>query len=263
MLRSRRPRAIAQRVDAEALARAAEQRGWIAEAERHQRLIARLDTLIDEAQAGWPTPAPSTASNELVERDRVKIVVAARVPVRPRRCSRAGGGTQPALLTRVGPSAGKMVDVGVVADVEAPTFQRARYFSNTPPNGPNTPGPNCSGPVLSAATSHVTRSRRGCEVVLVALPSTASIRVEGGWDARDTTYFGHCFLPGAGVPRRRTAHECGDAGTTVGTSVDTSVAGGRCAFIVRSVGSLRRRRRFHADSVRHHICGWMSVQAGQ
>jgi integrase len=46
------PILAAQRVDAEALARDAEQRGWIAEAERHQRLIARLDTLISEAQAG-------------------------------------------------------------------------------------------------------------------------------------------------------------------------------------------------------------------
>jgi integrase len=46
------PILAAQRVDAEALARDAEQRGWIAEAERHQRLIARLDTLINEAQAG-------------------------------------------------------------------------------------------------------------------------------------------------------------------------------------------------------------------
>ena len=42
----------AQRVDTEALARDAEQRGWIAEAERHQRLIARLDTLMGKAQAG-------------------------------------------------------------------------------------------------------------------------------------------------------------------------------------------------------------------
>jgi integrase len=41
-----------QRVDAQALAHDAEQRGWIAEAERHQRLIARLDTLIDQAATG-------------------------------------------------------------------------------------------------------------------------------------------------------------------------------------------------------------------
>lgn len=43
------PILAAQRVDAEALVRDAEQRGWITEAERHQRLIARLDTLISEA----------------------------------------------------------------------------------------------------------------------------------------------------------------------------------------------------------------------
>jgi integrase len=46
------PILAAQRVDAEALARDAEQRGWITEAERHRRLIARLDTLINKAQAG-------------------------------------------------------------------------------------------------------------------------------------------------------------------------------------------------------------------
>lgn len=46
------PILAAQRVDAEALARDAEQRGWITEAERHQRLIARLDSLISKAQAG-------------------------------------------------------------------------------------------------------------------------------------------------------------------------------------------------------------------
>jgi hypothetical protein len=44
------PILAAQRVDAEALARDAEQRGWISEAERHQQLIARLDTLINEAR---------------------------------------------------------------------------------------------------------------------------------------------------------------------------------------------------------------------
>lgn len=42
----------AQRVDARALAQDAEQRGWIAEATRHHKLIARLDTLIEQAQAG-------------------------------------------------------------------------------------------------------------------------------------------------------------------------------------------------------------------
>jgi integrase len=46
------PVLAAQRVDAEALARDAEQRGWITEAERHQRLIARLDTLISNTQTG-------------------------------------------------------------------------------------------------------------------------------------------------------------------------------------------------------------------
>jgi integrase len=43
------PILAAQRVDAEALARDAEQRGWISEADRHQQLIARLDTLINQA----------------------------------------------------------------------------------------------------------------------------------------------------------------------------------------------------------------------
>jgi integrase len=46
------PILAAQRVDAEALASDAEQRGWITEAERHRRLIARLDTLISKAQTG-------------------------------------------------------------------------------------------------------------------------------------------------------------------------------------------------------------------
>lgn len=46
------PILAAQRVDAEALARDAEQRGWITEAERHHQLLARLDTLISKAQAG-------------------------------------------------------------------------------------------------------------------------------------------------------------------------------------------------------------------
>ncbi len=46
------PILAAQRVDAEALARDAELRGWITEAERHQQLIARLDTLISKAGAG-------------------------------------------------------------------------------------------------------------------------------------------------------------------------------------------------------------------
>jgi hypothetical protein len=42
----------AQRVDAEALAEDAEARGWITEADRHRRLIARLDALLGEAAAG-------------------------------------------------------------------------------------------------------------------------------------------------------------------------------------------------------------------
>jgi len=46
------PILAAQRIDAEALAHDAENRGWISEAERHQQLIARLDTLINEAANG-------------------------------------------------------------------------------------------------------------------------------------------------------------------------------------------------------------------
>jgi integrase len=46
------PILAAQRVDAEALAQDAENRGWITEAERHRKLITRLDTLISEAHAG-------------------------------------------------------------------------------------------------------------------------------------------------------------------------------------------------------------------
>ncbi len=42
----------AQRVDAEALAADAEHRGWVAEADRHRRLIERLDLHITRAQAG-------------------------------------------------------------------------------------------------------------------------------------------------------------------------------------------------------------------
>jgi hypothetical protein len=41
----------AQLKDAELLANDAEQRGWGEEAERHRRLIARLEKLIDQAQA--------------------------------------------------------------------------------------------------------------------------------------------------------------------------------------------------------------------
>ncbi|MFU8855240.1 tyrosine-type recombinase/integrase, partial [Micromonospora sp. SL1-18] len=48
------PILAAQRVDAEALAQDAEERGWIDEAQRHHKLIARLDALIaaTEATAG-------------------------------------------------------------------------------------------------------------------------------------------------------------------------------------------------------------------
>ncbi len=46
------PILAAQRVDAEALAADAEARGWIDEADRHRRLIGRLDALIAEQNAG-------------------------------------------------------------------------------------------------------------------------------------------------------------------------------------------------------------------
>ena len=46
------PVLAAQKTDAEQLARDAEERGWISEADRHRKLIARLDTLITQAQAG-------------------------------------------------------------------------------------------------------------------------------------------------------------------------------------------------------------------
>lgn len=41
----------AQHIDTQALAADAEQRGWIAEADRHRQLLARLDTLLTQAQA--------------------------------------------------------------------------------------------------------------------------------------------------------------------------------------------------------------------
>jgi Phage integrase family len=44
------PVLAAQRLDADTLARDAEARGWIEEADRHRRLLARLDTLIAQAQ---------------------------------------------------------------------------------------------------------------------------------------------------------------------------------------------------------------------
>jgi hypothetical protein len=40
----------AQRIDAQDLAADAEQRGWIDEADRHRKLIARLDTLIAQSE---------------------------------------------------------------------------------------------------------------------------------------------------------------------------------------------------------------------
>jgi hypothetical protein len=46
------PVLAAQRIDAEALAADAEKRGWITEADRHRKLLARLDALIAQAQAG-------------------------------------------------------------------------------------------------------------------------------------------------------------------------------------------------------------------
>jgi hypothetical protein len=46
------PVLAAQRVDAAALAADAEARGWITETDRHRRLLARLDALIAETQAG-------------------------------------------------------------------------------------------------------------------------------------------------------------------------------------------------------------------
>src|SRR6266545_3497877 len=45
------PILAAQRVDAEALARDAEERGWVDEAERHHKLLARLDALIADTEA--------------------------------------------------------------------------------------------------------------------------------------------------------------------------------------------------------------------
>jgi integrase len=46
------PVLAAQRTDAEALARDAEERGWISEATRHRKLLTRLDTLISGTQTG-------------------------------------------------------------------------------------------------------------------------------------------------------------------------------------------------------------------
>ncbi|WP_370501082.1 hypothetical protein NWT09_12330 [Mycolicibacterium sp. jd] len=46
------PVLAAQRADTETLARDAEARGWTEEAERHRRLIARLDAHISQTQTG-------------------------------------------------------------------------------------------------------------------------------------------------------------------------------------------------------------------
>jgi hypothetical protein len=46
------PVLAAQRADTETLARDAEARGWISEADRHRRLIERLDEHIRQAEAG-------------------------------------------------------------------------------------------------------------------------------------------------------------------------------------------------------------------
>jgi integrase len=46
------PVLAAQRIDAQALAADAEKRGWITEADRHRKLLARLDAIIAQAQAG-------------------------------------------------------------------------------------------------------------------------------------------------------------------------------------------------------------------
>jgi hypothetical protein len=46
------PVLAAQKADTEQLAADAEARGWISEADRHHKLIARLDDLISKAQAG-------------------------------------------------------------------------------------------------------------------------------------------------------------------------------------------------------------------
>jgi len=46
------PVLAAQRADTETLARDAEARGWTGEAERHRRLIARLDAHISQTQTG-------------------------------------------------------------------------------------------------------------------------------------------------------------------------------------------------------------------
>jgi hypothetical protein len=46
------PVLAAQKADAEQLARDAETRGWISEADRHRKLITRLDDLIARTQAG-------------------------------------------------------------------------------------------------------------------------------------------------------------------------------------------------------------------
>jgi hypothetical protein len=51
------PVVTAQRRDAEVLAKAAEQRGWGSEAERHRRLITRLDSMIARGRGELTLPA--------------------------------------------------------------------------------------------------------------------------------------------------------------------------------------------------------------
>ena len=57
----------AQRVDAEALVTDADVRGWSNEADRHRRLISRLDTLIAEQAAGGPRRISWPASSKLAQ----------------------------------------------------------------------------------------------------------------------------------------------------------------------------------------------------
>ena len=54
----------AQRVDAEALADDAEARGWIEEADRHRRLITRLDALLDRTEKSRVTSPDTLARVE-------------------------------------------------------------------------------------------------------------------------------------------------------------------------------------------------------
>ena len=67
----------AQRVDAEALAADAESRGWIDEADRHRRLIARLDALLAKVRIGGMTSPETLARIE----QSVRRTVPRRQPV--------------------------------------------------------------------------------------------------------------------------------------------------------------------------------------